>query len=175
MIYRKFSCSETEQKEVRRIYETSFPADERREYDSLLQLVTAEEAFNLEVVYRDDAVVGFISSWHFDEWRYVEHFAVDAALRGCGIGQEVLRRFLDSSERPVVLEVEPPADAASRSRIEFYKRQGFVLHDTYSYMQPPYDPGKNPVELFLMTYNAPAGSNLDALSALLHRRVYGVE
>lgn len=172
---RPFSGGEIEQKEVRRIYETSFPVDERRDYDSLLQLVEQEEAFNLEVVYRDDVVVGFISSWHFDAWRYVEHFAVEAAVRGCGIGQEVLRRFLDSDVKPVVLEVEPPTDATSRKRIEFYKRQGFRLHDSYRYIQPPYDPSKNPVELLLMTCNAPCDCDLDALATLLHRRVYGVK
>lgn len=176
MIYSRQLTSQSPEWEVlRRIYEDSFPADERRDYDSLLQLVETEDSFNMEAVYLDDMVVGFISSWRFDEWRYIEHFAVDAAMRGSGIGQVVLRNFVESDTLPVVLEVEPPIDEMCRRRVDFYTRQGFVLHDSYRYIQPPYDSGRNEVELRLMTCGASSACNLDALAALLHRRVYGVK
>lgn len=168
-------CDETELKGLRRIYETSFPDDERRLYESLLYLAAHEDAFDMKAVCQDGAVVGLISSWTFDRWRYVEHFAVDASLRGCGIGQEVLRSFVCADPRPVVLEVEPPVDVLTRRRVDFYTRQGFVLHNSYRYIQPPYDSGRNAVELRLMTLGAPADCNLDALTHLLHSRVYGVE
>lgn len=174
MIYNRLTvCNELEQKEVQRIYETSFPIDERREFDSLLHLAQQNGAYKPEVVCKNGTVVGFISSWNFDEWRYIEHFAVDAALRGCGIGREVLRNFVERDARPVVLEVEPPIDKMSCRRVEFYTRQGFVLHNSYQYIQPPYDSNRNAVELRLMTYGAPVDCNLDALTALLHSRVYG--
>ncbi|MBO7317835.1 MAG: GNAT family N-acetyltransferase [Bacteroidales bacterium] len=175
MIYNKvLSVDSVELATVREIYESSFPVDERRAYDLLLALLAHEESFTLEAICNEDRVEGMLASWQLDEWRYVEHFAIEASRRGAGIGREVLCDFLERDNSPVVLEVEPPTDYDSCHRIAFYRSMGFVLHDTYRYIQPSYGAGREAVELCLMTYAAPAECNLDRLSLLLHRRVYGV-
>ena len=176
MIYNKvLNICSPELESVREIYENSFPVDERRDWSSMLELISCNDAFILEAICRDDSVVGVLSWWQLDGWRFVEHFAIDVSCRGSGIGREVLQEFLLRSKLPVVLEVEPPTDYYSRRRIAFYQSEGFVLHDTYRHIQPSYGEGREPIELFLMTYATPLGCNLDSLSGMLHSRVYGVE
>ena len=101
----------------------------------------------------DDAghYAGFISYWQFDTFAYIEHFAVNPAARGGGIGACALREFKAMSGLPVVLEVERPGsnDMADR-RIAFYRRNGFHTIDSYDYIQPPYAPGLPEVPLLLM-------------------------
>lgn len=172
---RRLTSRSPEMNVVKQIYESSFPADERRDYDALLQLIESEPAFVVEAICCDDNVVGLITSWSFDEWRYIEHFAIDVTMRGKGVGETTLVRFLSSDLRPVVLEVEPPIDDVTRRRVGFYERLGFVLHAAYRYIQPPYDCDKNAVELCLMTYGAADTCNLDEVTQLLHSRVYGAK
>jgi len=91
------------------------------------------------LVICDDAghYAGFISYWQFDTFAYIEHFAVNPAARGGGIGACALREFRAMSGLPVVLEVERPGsnDMADR-RIAFYRRNGFHTIDSYDYMDP---------------------------------------
>ena len=100
---RRLTSRSPELNVVKQIYENSFPADERRDYDALLQLVDTEPAFVVEAICCDDNVVGLITSWNFDEWRYIEHFAIDVTMRGKGVGETTLVRFLSSDLRTVVL------------------------------------------------------------------------
>lgn len=176
MIYSVLLTSYSKELEwVKNIYENSFPIDERREYIELIKLVEHEPAFNLEALYEDDLFVGFISYWNFDVCRYVEHFAIDTSQRGNGVGSASLQAFVERDSKPVVLEVELPTDEVSRRRIAFYNRHGFVLHESYRYIQPPYASDRNPVELRLMTWGDYSGCSIEDIASTLHRRVYGVK
>ena len=161
--------------DVRYIYEESFPLDERRDYTKLVELLLRNDTFILEAICSEDKVVGMLSLWNLEGWLFIEHFAIAPACRGRGIGREVIQAFIEGANHPIVLEVEPPTDEYSRRRIDFYRGLGFVLHDTYRYIQPSYDEDREAVELRLMTYGAPLNCNLDALARMLHGSVYGVK
>ena len=161
--------------EVRRIYELSFPIDERREFASLVELLKSKRNFSLEAICRGDDVIGMLTSWQLNEWRYIEHFAIDASMRGQGVGRSVLKTFLMQQSSPVVLEVEPPVDDWSVRRVAFYRSLGFELHSNYKYVQPPYGEGLKAIELCLMTYRAPLDCDMDTPAHLLYKQVYGVD
>ncbi len=160
---------------VRSLYETAFPVDERRDFAEVLRLFGQKRAFDMQVVYADGKPVGLISLWSWAGWRYVEHFAVDSSCRGKGIGAEVLRQLQLADNRPLVLEVEQPVDDLSRRRVEFYKRSGFVLHESFAYVQPPYDAGRRSLPMCLMTWGAAPEADLGQVASMLHREVYGCE
>ena len=61
---------------IKKIYENSFPVDERRDFDKLIDLIK-DVRFQLRGVFVDDDLVGFISLWDFSEFMYVEHFAIN--------------------------------------------------------------------------------------------------
>lgn len=161
---------------MRRLYHDAFPPDERRPWEKLVELARSEPEFRIDLVEACDAQeAGFITSWRFGAFVYVEHFAIDPALRGMGIGSRALARLVDEvAPFPVVLEVEPPcADTPSTlRRVEFYRRAGFALHDGFDYIQPPYSEELSSVRLMLMsTAGMP---DLAESAATIRRRVYGV-
>lgn len=155
---------------VRGLYFASFPAEERRPWESLW-LPNAACGPSALVIESGGVPAGFFTVWHFGSFRYIEHFATDARLRGSGIGSEALRALVQSDAAPVVLEVELPGanDMASR-RIEFYRRNGFETLD-FHYIQPPYAPGLPELELLLM---ATGSVDVREVARTLHRKVYGL-
>ena len=158
---------------VHEIYMEAFPPEERRPWDSILAMLdSVGSPFSLTVAMSGCKVVGFITSWQFDRFVYIEHFAVDSAMRGKKIGARVLREFVRECRKPVVLEVEPiESGETARRRIGFYGRCGFHAFHDFTYIQPPYAPGLPSVPLTLMSNSREV--NLDEVTAALHSRVYG--
>lgn len=158
--------------DVLRLYKDSFPADERREENDFLDVARNCHQFSIHAFTEDDAFVGFLTSWEWDDFRYGEHFAVLPEKRGEGIGSRALKLFLDSSNKPLIIEVEPPTDKIARRRIGFYERNGLVLRSDVDYIQPPYSPEKSALPLLLMTYGDVAITTGDSHICRLHRDVY---
>ncbi len=159
---------------IETIYTQSFPDDERRDFTKVTQLLQENRAFHLTLLSLDSQPVGFISHWQWNDFAYIEHFAVDHTLRGSGYGAKGLQLLLRQLDSPVVLEVEPPTDDLSCRRINFYRRLGFELCNR-PYTQPPYSPDKQSVALLLMSYGAMnLDSNFHTVVEQLHCEVYGV-
>lgn len=149
MVEIKRIADEREMWYAQRFYMSSFPEDERRETTEWIRLSYTEPEFFNNVIISDGAIAGFISYWNFGEFVYVEHFAVDSAIRGKGIGGQAIDKLCEKAGKTVVLEVELPCDEISRKRIAFYERHGFSLCDR-KYVQPPYDSSKKCLEMKLM-------------------------
>ena len=161
---------------VEQTYTYSFPENERRDFTLVRRLLAEERRFELYVLLRDGAYVGFITAWRFEGFVYVEHFAIEAAVRNGGIGARAFSRFLKRHADPVVLEVEMPVEEMSKRRVGFYERLEFKL-DHHVYFQPPYRPGDDWLEMRLMTYGAldlDADHAFDRVKSTIHRYVYGV-
>ncbi|MBD5259989.1 MAG: GNAT family N-acetyltransferase [Bacteroides sp.] len=160
--------------DVKRIYMASFPEEERRVWDDLTaKLADREHPLKMMIIKHRGRTAGFITRWQLDGVRYVEHFAVDASLRGLSIGSRAIREFCKrEGATPVVLEVEPAemSDEARR-RIRFYERCGFKAHHSFPYIQPPYSAGLPEVKLTLMTCGEPP-KELAAIAAEILRMVY---
>ena len=160
-----------------RIYNASFPAEERRPYrnaaalDDFIKRQNGRFAITA-AIDDNDALLGFITLWQLkDGVTYVEHFAVDETSRGHNIGSRLLAHVLATSPY-ILLEVERPEDDLTRRRISFYQRHGFTLHTDYPYFQPPYATGLNSVPLLLMTRGALLPT--PELVADLHHTVYKI-
>lgn len=160
--------------QVKHTYEASFPANERRDFALIRELIKESPYFRLYALLRGETYVGFLTAWRFETFVYIEHFAIDEAARCGGIGAEAMRQFLAFAALPVVLEVDLPTDELSRRRIGFYERLGFAL-DTHTYFQPPYRPADEPLEMRLMyvgDWNRE--ERFESVRQLLYREVYGV-
>lgn len=150
---------------ARNIYLSSFPPEERRDWD----LIVNEDNPELSGIYEENALVGLVTLWHFEDFIYVEHFAVDSSMRSKGTGAAVLS-LLAGEPLPLLLEIEPPHSSPdAERRLKFYSRNGFTTIST-TYIQPPYKPGLPEVPLHLMSTSA----ELDPEKAAetLHRHVY---
>lgn len=177
-----------------RVYLQSFPLDERRPIASIAHLLTEEPRYTMHAIIDDEnedlwskhthplnakpytpntkQTLGLLTTWHFEEFIYIEHFAIDPTLRSQGYGSEALKAFIHEHGKPIVLEAEPPTDALSIRRIKFYERIGLTLYD-FPYMQPAYTEDSHPVELRLMGTLDTEATPLPLVSQILHREVYG--
>lgn len=161
--------NETDFPEIYRIMQASFSDDEYRPYDEQLALFEEPE---YRIYYMP---AGFLAVWEFESFIYIEHFAVDPALRNSGTGSAMLQELVKQYQKPICLEVELPEDELTRRRIGFYERNGFVFNE-YPYIQPPISKGKSPVPLRIMTYRSEiTRQEFQKMKEILYRRVYKCE
>ena len=177
--------NETNFPEIYRIMQASFSDDEYRPYDEQLALFEEPEyriyympAIGMERVGNHSTgnstmhAAGFLAVWEFESFTYIEHFAVDPALRNSGTGSAMLQELVRKYQKQICLEVELPEDELTRRRIGFYERNGFVFNE-YPYIQPPISKGKSPVPLRVMTYGKGITRQaFEEMRKVLYRRVY---
>ena len=153
----------------------SFPPEEYRELEHLREYTDRIGNFHNNIIFDDDLPIGFITYWDFDEFYYVEHFAVDPAQRNGGHGKNVLNHLCELLQHPIVLEVEMPEEEMAQRRINFYKRQGFVLWEK-PYLQPPYRPGDDYLPMLLMAHgNLEHERDFETVKNSIYREVYNVQ
>lgn len=130
-----------------RIMEDSFPPDEYRPYEEQKALLSRP---GYRILAWGTPVQGFMCLWEFEEFLFLEHFALCPEARGSGLGSRLLTGLLTAAQKPLCLEVEPPVEDLARRRVKFYQRNGMYLN-SYPYIQPPISQGKQPIPLLLMT------------------------
>lgn len=154
-------------------YQASFPIEEQRPLESIIYLIEKEKRYRATAILHEGKCVGLLTSWCFDTFIYIEHFAIAPELRSSGYGSMALRHFVESQSLPVILEVEPPTDDIAIRRTGFYERNGFALYG-YDYFQPPYTPGLQGVPLRLMGTVPEDAARPDRIARTLHREVYNI-
>ncbi|MFI3242804.1 MAG: GNAT family N-acetyltransferase [Akkermansia sp.] len=134
-------------------YESSFPEAERRPLGDHLAALQ-DERFYCYRFEDEQGFAGLFSYWLFGKLIYAEHFAIPSSRRGDGLGSLILKQFLDEASMPIILEIEPMEDDATKARWRFYKRLGFcLLRDEH--WQPLYHQGDAPLRLRLLSYPMP--------------------
>ena len=167
----------TEVERATTLYMNSFPECERRELREWTALLTqSNKSFMVYAIKAQNNFTGFISCWDFDDFIYVEHFAIDPSTRGNGIGGTAIQALAAHySTQPLVLEVEPPTNDIAIRRIHFYERQGFFISNT-PYLQPPYRKGDEWFELKLMCTDIHfLDQNIETIQQIIYKNVYGVK
>ena len=117
------------------LYGDSFPFHERREAASQRRILD-DSAYRFYLIYDGDVWVGELLCWETDDWIYVEHFCIVPRLRGRRYGQQALA-LLQSYGKTVILEIDPPVDAVSIRRKDFYQRCGYRANP-FPHVHPPY-------------------------------------
>ena len=133
------------------LLDKSFPNIERRSREGQKEIFDDDLYKVYGVKDHSGNVVGFIATWEFEKFNFIEHFAVDRILRGKGMGTHLLKEYINNSNKPIYLEVEFPNDDICIRRIEFYKRLGFKLNE-FDYIQLPLQIGNELLPLKIMTY-----------------------
>jgi ribosomal protein S18 acetylase RimI-like enzyme len=166
-------ASEAEFEVIKNLYLTAFPPNERREFDELKKQIDNDEC-NVNLIFDDEKVAGFIILWNFNDFVFLEHFAIKPGLRGLGTGEKTLNEIKALNQKTIILETEPPADEMSRRRISFYKRNGFQLLERH-YLQPSYDGKKPEVEMKLMCNSENISiEKLEKYILLIREKVYKI-
>ena len=161
--------------QVYSIMDASFPVDEHRPYDEQKALL---EHPNYSIYVLPDTqnknLKAFISVWQFDDFVYVEHFAVHPSCRNQGLGALMLGELHAAFSSQICLEVELPETDFARRRIGFYERNGFSINE-YPYIQPPISKNRNAIPLLIMTTNGSISKDrFEEIRSTLYREVYKV-
>lgn len=158
------------------IMEASFPTDEYRTYDAQRALLDNPQ-YTIYVLpdSSSKSIMAFITVWQFEDFAYIEHFAVNPSYRNGGLGSNILHEINDLLMCQLCLEVELPETDFAKRRIAFYKRNGFFVND-YPYIQPPYSKDKNPLPLLIMTSNDGISKDrFEMMKERVYREVYKVK
>lgn len=154
---------------------TAFPKEERRELALQREYTDNNPLFFNNIILDKDIPVGFITYWKFEDYYYIEHFAIHPSQRNGGYGKKVLEHLHKTLNAPIVLEVELPNDEMSIRRIGFYERVNYKLWKN-EYSQPPYRKGDDYLPMHLMVYgDLYSEKDFDRIKYNLYKEVYLVE
>ena len=158
--------------EVYALFEKAFIPAELRPYEKMLPLLEKGE-FDVYGYYQNNKLTGALLIWEFDDFVYLENFAVDESVRGQGIGSILLDEMKTLfPHKLLILEVEEPTDDISKRRIGFYERNVYFLNP-FHYIQPTLRSNATEVNLMLMSY--PESINVysfDQIKKQIFRVVY---
>ncbi len=101
-------------------------ADERRKKGGTARALCAAR-ISVFACEQKGKIIGFIAIWEFDDFVYVEHFALTESCRGLGLGSKMLKETAKLFEKPLCLEVEPPTTDIARRRIRFTSATECIL------------------------------------------------
>lgn len=137
--------------EVYALFEEAFIPEELRTKEKMKSFFE-EGRFDIYVMEEKGKVLGALIIWEFEDFVYLENFAVDQKQRNHGIGSRLLQEMKSIfPTKTLILEVDEPSDNLSKRRIAFYQRNGYHL-TSYDYIQPPLRKDGIPVHLYLMSY-----------------------
>lgn len=131
------------------LYEVSFPTAEKRKEEDHKRAMQHPQ-FHPMSIWEGDKLIGILFYWEWDNYRYLEYFAILPELRGKGYGTRILR-YLRNNNHTIVLEIDPLRNELSVRRLQFYERLGFAL-TPYRFNHLPYRLETETEELLILTY-----------------------
>lgn len=157
---------------AKELFESAFPENERPSFSRIKD--REEENFHFLVASIDDEPIGILSYWEFEEFSYIEHFAIAKDVRNRGLGKAAILDFMMQHPNQVVLEAETPVSEQAERRLEFYTDLGFT-QCSQEYWQPSYREQKLQVPMLLMTRYELDDEEFEEVREILYKTVYHYE
>lgn len=157
------------------ILSNNFPTKEIKEYNYMKDTFHAG-LYQVLTLKDNDQIVGIMSFYQHDNFRFIDYFAIDGSLKGKGMGSEMLQYFINLDDKMVILEVEHPEDEQSKRRIAFYQRNGLYLNDQFEYFVPPVRNLKHRLYFHLMSSKRKINNiEFEKYYPQILKMVYGIE
>ncbi|SHM10443.1 GNAT family N-acetyltransferase [Chryseobacterium polytrichastri] len=154
--------------EIYNSYSSTFPEDERRDWDKFSSLFSNPNVKIISVLH-DSKTIGYLILWELSHYVFVEHFEVLEEFRSQKFGSHITGYLFDNYPR-IILEIEPEhLNEDAKRRYSFYQKNGFKLLDEM-YVQPSYGEGKKPLDLWLLSNYTP--ENLKEVKDEIYDIVY---
>ena len=157
------------------ILSNNFPTKEIKEYNYMKDTFHAG-LYQVLTLKDNDQIVGIMSFYQHDDFRFIDYFAIDGSLKGKGMGSKMLQYFINLDDKMVILEVEHPEDGQSKRRIAFYQRNGLYLNDQFEYFVPPVRNLKHRLYFHLMSSKRKINNiEFEKYYPQILKMVYGIE
>lgn len=141
-------------KDIYHSYSTTFPENERRDWEQFVKLFSNPHVKVISVLHESKAI-GYLILWELSDYIFVEHFEVFAEFRSQKLGSHITGYLFKNYPR-IILEIEPAhIGGDAQRRYSFYQKNGFSLIEEM-YVQPSYGEGKQPLDLWLLANYSPA-------------------
>lgn len=121
----------TANEQIKRLYETSFPANEQIPWNDLVRLI-GQMSLDFTAYYDGAEFIGFTIAYPRKSFNWYWYFAVREELRGQGYGQRILSQLIEKYRgQTCVLDMESPFQdpcpnpEQRKRRHDFYLRNGF--------------------------------------------------
>lgn len=157
------------------ILSNNFPTKEIKEYNYMKDTFYAG-LYQVLTLKDNDQIVGIMSFYQHDDFRFIDYFAIDGSLKGKGMGSKMFQYFINLDDKMVILEVEHPEDEQSKRRIAFYQRNGLYLNDQFEYFVPPVRNLKHRLYFHLMSSKRKINNiEFEKYYPQILKMVYGIE
>lgn len=157
------------------ILSNNFPTKEIKEYNYMKDTFHAG-LYQVLTLKDNDQIVGIMSFYQHDDFRFIDYFAIDGSLKGKGMGSKMLQYFINLDDKMVILEVEHPEDEQSKRRIAFYQRNGLYLNNQFEYFVPPVRNLKHRLYFHLMSSKQKINNiEFEKYYPQILKMVYGIE
>ena len=133
-----------------KIYKNSFPEFEQRTLESQIEVLNHNQYYCC-VILENNLLIGILFYWKYEDYNYIEHFAILSNLRGQNYGSNILKKFCENNSN-TLLEIDPPIDDISIKRLNFYSNLGFKLQE-FEHIHPPYRKNYTGHKLKMMSFN----------------------
>ncbi len=152
------------------LFEKAFPEEERPPFAAVRDRDQSQFHF-LVATIDDDDPIGILTYWTFEEFAYIEHFAVAPEYRNLGFGKACILNFMSLFPDQVILEIEMPTTEAAEHRLEFYTDLGFTQNPN-DYMQPSYRENKLEMPMIIMSKYELDDEEFAETVQILYKNVY---
>ena len=127
----QINSSNADVEQLRQLYDTAFPAEERIPYDDIIHLL---DVMNIDYTtyYDEETLVGLTMILRLPRFNWGWYFAVREDLRGKGYGQAILTAILNKyreESRPFILDIESPLQTDAPNPVQRKRRHAFYLHN----------------------------------------------
>lgn len=115
-------------KEIRRLYNSSFPNDERIPFKRLINNLDTDRVM---YAYYDDQLIGMSFLFLYNDLAYLSYICVEEDLRDKGYGSKILNKVKDDfKDYRIVLDIEEVVKNSEnyeerKRRKDFYLKNGF--------------------------------------------------
>ena len=113
--------------EIKSLYETAFPEDERCEFNYLLN--GRYSNYQMFALIKENKFIGFIYIAFYKNIAYINYFAIKEEFRSCGYGSKALRLLKEMCQDfNIILSIEKPMSGLQKRRLKFYQVNDFFLY-----------------------------------------------
>ncbi|MBQ9781950.1 MAG: GNAT family N-acetyltransferase [Clostridia bacterium] len=137
------------------LYVNAFPLIERRDKLNHNIALTFND-YHFDFIIKDNNLIGIMLYWEDNDFIFLEHFAILNNLRNNGYGKMALN-LLKEKNKTIILEVEQPNDELTTRRLNFYKRNGFILTN-HNHKQLKFRKNDQELTLKILSYPLPINS-----------------
>jgi len=154
-------------KEAIKIYETSFPSNERQSTDTIKKRIE-KNLYKMLIGRSKDKVVFMTLLYPLKNTDFIllDYVVTDENFRNKSVGTKFIKNILKKiSSKYLILEVENPRYGNNKEqrerRVNFYKRLGAKEMKDVRYILPPLS-GNIPTEMILMVLPEYGGGKMDS-------------